>query len=130
MVFMYWLFTRDIPKNKYKDSYMPINNEQINFFRSNYKIIDVNYFHPTLIRSKMFNDNFFQLPCKRNIVNVMMEYYCNHKDKTIYEKTDYLCNEKEKVCICNVNASILRQVYDGNNSNTNEKFASLFHENK
>ena len=26
----------------------------------------------------------------------MVEFYLNDKDKEIYKKTDYLCNEKEK----------------------------------
>lgn len=34
----------------------------------------------------------------------MLNYYLNHKDKPIYKKTDYLCNEKEKLCICNIHA--------------------------
>jgi hypothetical protein len=44
-------------------------------------------------------------------VNNMLSYYLNHPDK----KTDYLCNKKEKICICNTNAEDFRKIYDQNN---------------
>ena len=66
------------------------------------------------------------LPPKKDIVNNMLEYYLNHKDIEIYKKTEYLCNVKEKVCICNTHADDLRKVYDGVNYKSNEKYISWF----
>ena len=56
----------------------------------------------------------------------MLEYYFNNKDTEIYQKTDYLCNKKEKVCICNTYASDFRQICDGDNYKPNEKYISWF----
>jgi hypothetical protein len=94
--------------------------------RNNYKIIDVDYLDLILVQSKMFGDKYFLIPQKKNIVNNMLEYYFNHKDRAIYKKTDYLCNEKEKVCICNTHADDFRKIYDGINYNSNDKYISWF----
>ena len=116
-------------KSEYNDFFTGIDEENILNLRNNYKIIDVEYLHPILVRSKMFGDNFFILPAKKNIVNNMLEYYFNHKDKEIYKKTDYLCNTKEKLCICNTHAADFRKIYDGVNYKPNEKYISWFKEN-
>jgi hypothetical protein len=111
---------------EYSDFFIGIDEENIGYLRNNYKIIDVDYLDPILVRSKMFGDNFFQLPLKKDIVNNMLDYYFNHKDKAIYKKTDYLCNKKEKVCICNTHAANFRKIYDGVNYKPNEKYISWF----
>ena len=54
----------------------------------------------------------------------MVEFYLNDKDKEIYKKTDYLCNEKEKLCICNTHADDFRKIYDGINYKQNIKYIS------
>ena len=43
-----------------------------------------------------------------------MNYYLNSKDSKskIYQKNDYICNEKEKICICNLQADNFRRIYD------------------
>jgi len=112
-------------KYKYSDFFTGINEENILDLRNNYKIIDVEYLDPILVRSKMFGDKFFLLP-KKDIINNMLEYYLNHKNREIYKKTDYLCNTKEKVCICNTNADNFRKIYDGVNYKPNEKYISWF----
>lgn len=113
-------------KSKYGDFFTGIDEENILYLRNNYKIIDVDYLDPILVRSKMFGDNFFILPPKQDIVDNMLEYYLNHKDSEIYKKTDYLCNTKEKVCICNTHAADFRKIYDGVNYKSNEKYISYF----
>lgn len=52
----------------------------------------------------------------------MSKYYLNHEDKAIYKKTDYLCNEKEKICICNIHADDFRRIYDGINYKKDDKY--------
>ena len=54
----------------------------------------------------------------------MTDFFINDKDKAIYEKTDYLCNEKERLCICNTNAENFRKIYDGINYKENKKYIS------
>jgi len=103
-----------------------IDEENISYLRNNYKIIDVDFLHPILVRSKMFGNDFFISPPKEDIVNNMLEYYLYHKDAEIYKKTDYLCNKKEKVCICNTHAEDFRKIYDGVNYKPNEKYISWF----
>lgn len=109
-----------------KDFFTGIDEEKISYVRNNYKIIDVDYLDPILVHSKMFGDDFFILPQKKDIVSDMLKYYINHRDKRIYKKTDYLCNEKEKVCICNTHAEDFRKIYDGVNYKPNKKYISWF----
>ena len=112
-------------KKHYNDFFTHIDEEKIHDLRNNYKIIDVNYLEPILVRSKIFGDDYFNHH-KKDTVNKMLEYYLNHKDKAIYEKTNYLCNEKEKICICNQHANDLRKIFDGINYNPDEKYISWF----
>ena len=54
----------------------------------------------------------------------MLNFYMNDKDEHnghIYKRTDYLCNEKEKVCICNTHAEDFRKIYEGINYRQNTK---------
>ena len=112
-------------KPKYDDFFTDIDEKKILYLRNNYKIIDIDYLDPFLVRYKMIGDNFFE-GSKRDIMNNMMEYYSNDKDREIYKKTDYLCNVKEKVCICNTHAEDLRRVYEGVNYKPNKKYISWF----
>ena len=98
------------------EDYLKINNEEIKKLKENYKIFEVNRLDKNLINNIMFNDEYFiKYPYKKNIINDMLNFYINNKDFKIYEKTDYLCNQKEKICICNINADNLRKIYDDNN---------------
>jgi hypothetical protein len=73
----------------------------------------------------MFGDEYFEkYPNKKEIVNNMVEHFSTDKDKTIYKKkTNYLCNKKEKICICNVHANDFRKIYDGQNYTDNQYIA-------
>lgn len=55
----------------------------------------------------------------------MVKYYQNHKDSEILTKqTDLLCNKKERICICNVNADNFRKIYNRVNYKADDKFIS------
>ena len=112
-------------KKQCNDFFSHIDEEKIQYLRNNYKIIDVDYLEPILVRSKMFGDDYFKLQ-KKDAVNNMLDYYLNHKDKAIYEKTNYLCDKKEKICICNQHANDLRKIFDGINYKQDEKYISWF----
>jgi len=97
--------------------------------REQYKIIEVDWLDPTLVEYKIFSDTYFKNACeKKAMVKKMMDYYLNHIDKKIYKKIDYLCNEKERICICNVNADAFRKIYDGQNYVPEYKYISYFKE--
>ena len=120
----------NIKNNKFNDVFTGIDENNISYLRNNYKIIDVDYLHPSLVHSKMFADNYFSvLSNKKEVVNNMLDFYLNHSDRAIYKKTDYLCNEKEKVCICNTHADDFRKIYEGINYKPNEKYISWFKNN-
>lgn len=107
--------------DQYSDSYWSLSvTEDI---KKDYKIIKVDWLDPILVKSKMFGDKYFTSE-KEEIVNNMLTYYLNHKDKPIYKKTDYLCNKKEKICICNIHAEDFRKIYDGINYKKGEKYIS------
>ena len=111
----------------YNDYFTPIDEETIVSLRKDYKIIDVRYLDPILVRSKMFGDDYFKLHSnKKETVNNMLTYYLQHKDTDIYKKTNYLCDEKEKICICNEHANDLRKIYDGINYKSAEKYISWY----
>ena len=66
---------------------------------------------------------------KEEIINSMLVYYLTCQDRAIYKKTDYLCNEREKFCICNTHADDFRKIYNGNYKE-GDKFISWFREKK
>lgn len=112
-------------KNIYTDNFITIGQNEINNLRGKFKILDVDYLDPILVNSKMFGDKYFESnPTKKQIIQEMLDYYLLHKDKPIYKKTDYLCNEKEQICICNTHAHDLRKIYDGINYKPKHNFIS------
>jgi len=112
-------------KNKKHDFFTHLADEKILDLKNNYKIIDVDYLDPILVHCKMFDDDYFKLHSnKENVVNNMLDYYLNHDDTEIYKKTNYLCDYKEKICICNTHANDLRKIYDGINYKPDEKYIS------
>lgn len=38
--------------------------------------------------------------------------------------TDYICNKKEKICICNIHAEDFRKIYERNNYRKDIKYIS------
>jgi hypothetical protein len=113
--------------NNFNDFFTGIDEEDIVDLRKNYKIIDADYLESKLVYSQLYRNNYFELlPERKKIVDNMLEYYLDHKDKEIYKKTDYLCNEKIKVCICNTHADDFRKIYDGVYYMPNKKYISWF----
>jgi len=113
-------------RNTFNDVFTGIDEEIMVDLRNNYNILYVDYLDPDLVHAKMYDRKTFVLPRKKEIVNNMLEYYLNHKDSEIYKKTEYLCNEKEKLCICNTHADDLRKIYDGAHYIPNKKYISWF----
>ena len=117
-------------KHNYKDFFTSITDSNIEQIRETYKVIDVPYLHPIKVNYKMFADKYFENnPWKEQVVNDMLNYYLMHKDKQIYKKTEYLCNEKEKICICNTHAEDFRRIYDENNYKPGKKYVSWIRQN-
>ncbi len=108
----------DIKKPLYQNvSYSTIKPNEITNLRNDYKIIDIKWLDLVQINLAMFGDEYFEKhPNKKQIVYDMTEHFSTDPDKSIYKKkTNYLCNQKEKLCICNVNANDFRKIYDGCN---------------
>jgi hypothetical protein len=113
----------------YQNSYYStLCEDQIKDIRKNYKVIDVDWLDKILVNSKMFNDEYFtKSPKKKEVVNNILEYCLNDKDEAnthIYKITDYLCNDKERVCICNTHADDFRKIYEGINYKKGSKYIS------
>ena len=103
-------------KNNYKDKYetylSTIKLNEIEDIRKRYKIIDVKWIDKTQVNYFMFGNEYFNLS-ETKIINNMLKHYSTDKDKEIYEKKiNYICNKKEKICICNINANNFRKIYD------------------
>jgi len=103
-------------KNNYKDKYetylSTLKLNEIEDIRKRYKIIDVKWIDKTQVNYFMFGNEYFNLS-ETKIINNMLKHYLTDKDKEIYEKKiNYICNRKEKICICNINANNFRKIYD------------------
>lgn len=111
---------------KYIDCrFSSLNNDEIKHIRTYYKVIDVDWLDASIVNYKIFDDDYFtKSPQKKYVINNMVDFYLNDKDKGIYKKTDYLCNEKEKMCICNIHADDFRKIYDGINYEQNTTYIS------
>lgn len=118
-------------KKLFKDNYHKLSNDIEENIRKTYKIIEVDWLNEVLVNSKIFDDNKYykKFPKKQEIVFNMLNYYIYNKNREIYKKTDYLCNEREKVCICNTHAEDFRKIYDGINYKKGDKYISLFQNN-
>lgn len=94
-----------------------LNPDVIVDIRERYKIVDVDWFDRIQVNSTIFADEYFNSkPNKKKVLNDMVEHFLTDKDKHIYEKkTNYLCNRKEQLCICNTHANDFRKIYDGIN---------------
>lgn len=110
-------------EEKYTDIYNTLKEEDVGILRSTYKILDVVWLDVDHVCSKMYIDSSIN-EMKTNVVKNMLNYYLNHKDRVIYKQTDYLCNEREKLCICNLHADTLRKMYEGDKYQVNKKYIS------
>jgi hypothetical protein len=121
----------NIKKHDYTDKFWSINPEEIKEIRKNYKIIDVDWLSSDKVNYQMFGDDYFNSNSeKKQVVTDMLDYYLSHPDKPIYKKTDYLCNEKEKICICNTHAHDFRKIYDGINYKPENNYISWIRKSK
>jgi hypothetical protein len=112
-------------ENKYDDIYTSLNITEIEKIRQNYKIVEVDWLDKIVVNKTIYYDKYFiKNPIKKEVINNMVDYYLNHEHKDIYKKTDYLCNEKEKICICNIHAEELRKLYDRDSYPNNTKYIS------
>jgi hypothetical protein len=115
--------------NHNSHKYMLLDKLQIQNIRSNYKVIDVYWLDHIQVNTKIVTDEYFKKhPKKIEKLNNMLDFYLNHNDKDIYKITDYLCHEKEKICICNVHAEDLTKIYDTKNYKNykNKKFITWY----
>ena len=113
-------------KNNDFNDFFTCVDEEIMVKIKNYKFLEVEYLDIDLAKAKMYDRNAFKLPREKDIVNNMLEYYLNHKYSKLFKKTEYLCNEKEKVCICNIHADDFRKIYDGPYYRPDKKYISWF----
>lgn len=96
---------------------------------NNYKILKVDYLSKENINWEVFRNK--DLTKKQiDIINEMSNYYLEHKDRAIYKKTDFLCNIKEEICICNIHADDFRRIYDNINYKKDQKYISYFKSEK
>jgi|688.fasta_scaffold72830_3 hypothetical protein len=120
---------------KYTASYKMLKNHEISKIREQYDVIDVSWLSIDNVHYQMGGDKYFDKSnsdnskTKEEIINSMLVYYLTCQDRAIYKKTDYLCNEREKFCICNTHADDFRKIYNGNYKE-GDKFISWFREKK
>jgi len=118
----------NILKPIWTDRFISLSNSGEQEIKKEYKIIRVDWLHPKLVKLEMEKEKYSDISIDKELmIENMLDYYLNHTDKSIYKKTDYLCNKTEKVCICNTHAQDLRKIYDGIHYDPGEKFISWFY---
>ena len=92
--------------------------------KKDYDLIETDVFDKKYIIEKVnsYNSSY------KNDMNKMLEYYINHKDYTIYEKTDCLCHNELKLCIFNKKADELRKINYGKNYIPGRIYKSVYYE--
>lgn len=119
------ILDKHIKTIEYTDYYRGLDSTEINRIRENYKVVDVDWLGYVQVNSTIYNDDYFlKNPRKKEIIQDILDYYLTHEDKAIYKKTDYLCNEREKLCICNIHADDFRKIYDRHSYKPEDKFIS------
>jgi hypothetical protein len=77
-----------------------------------YKIIEIPSFDHYQVNSKIFGNEYLETSLnQKKVVDSMLFYYMRHKDVDLYKRTDYICNEQEKICLCNTRAEELRRLF-------------------
>jgi len=113
------------PINKYTDIYCHITEVEIGELRKKNKVLDVFSLEYEIIRLQMEKDEYFQeKPKEKDSINNMLTYYKNHRDYPIYKQTEYLCDEQNRICICNIHAEELRNLYYQKGYKNMRKFIS------
>ena len=89
---------------KYQHNYWLLDNLELEEIK-NYKIIKVDKLDKFEINQIILNDDYFnQYPAKSRVINNILNYCLTHEEKEKIVKTDYICNKRIKVCICNKEA--------------------------
>ena len=113
--------------NSNKPTKTPINFfekiDEINYdiIKSNNQIISVNWNNFNLDSILFHNPTLDSNEVKS--INKMLQLYSTHKDKDIYKiQTDLICDEQNRICICNEDAYKFRQIYQGKNYDKTTKY--------
>ena len=94
----------------YEHTFMNMDDLDIEEIKK-YKIIETKKLDKFIINKIMITDNYFDIyPTKSKIINNMLNYCLEHEDKEVFKKTDYICNKRIKVCICNTQAEEFRKL--------------------
>lgn len=117
-------------KKIYTDTFTSINDDEIKHIKENYTIINVNLIASDLVHENIAKNNFFiENPEKIEIVNDMLNYYLTQNHTYVYQKkTELLCNEKERICMCNIYAAKYRKILEGINYKKDKKYISWIRE--
>ena len=106
---------------KYEHTFGSINNEDLEEIKK-YKIIETIVLDKFIINKIMLLDKYFDIyPTKSKVINNMLNYCLEHKEKEKFEKIDYICNKRIKVCIFNKKAHYFREMFE---NDTEEKYIS------
>lgn len=89
-----------------------------------YRIVEIDIMDKRLlVNSEIF---FEKNRIIRENVSNMLDYYLNHSNNVGYEMTDYFCDKKAKLCICNIYAENFRKIYMSDDYNKGKKYISWF----
>jgi len=89
-----------------------LTNMELSAIQKECKVIYVPSFDYYQINLKMFGDEYLETTMnQKKVVDSMLFYYSRHREIDLFKRTDYICNEKEKICICNKGAEDLRKLY-------------------
>ena len=96
------------------------------YIRSHYKIVDVDWLDIFNVQLKLYDMGDSVLPRQSAAARAITRFCLKDQNKSVYKKTDYICNEKERICICNTHAEDFRRIYDGSSYIAGKKFIAWF----
>jgi hypothetical protein len=106
---------------KMEGTHTILSDSELTLLNKEYKIIEVPSFDYYQISSKLFGNEYFDTTFnQKKVVDSMLQ----HQDVDLFKRTDFICNEKEKICICNNGAEDLRKLLSDHKS---QKFIKWFH---
>jgi hypothetical protein len=121
-----------ITDKKYQEwKFEILDNFTLQRIQKEYRVIEIDWLSTSRVKYQLFGDysygdySYFNDE-KKDTIMKMVDYYLHHEDKACYKRTDYLCNEDEKVCICNTHADDFRKIYEGCRYEPNKKYISWY----
>lgn len=96
------------------------NSNEVKNIRNMHTVIDVDYFTTLKPETKIVVEVLPEKQLDPEELKTrrafdMVDFCFKNELERDYQKIDYVCNEKERLCVCNTHADDFRKIYNGQN---------------